>query len=37
MWMFTTPLVQFKFAMQGERSKGIKNMQIFCFDTMLQF
>lgn len=25
----------FKFPMQGERSKGIKNMQIFCFDMML--
>lgn len=24
-----------KFPMQGERSKGIKNMQIFCFDMML--
>lgn len=26
---------KFKFPMQGERSKGIKNMQIFCFDMML--
>lgn len=25
----------FKFPMQGERSKGIRNMQIFCFDMML--
>jgi uncharacterized protein YydD (DUF2326 family) len=25
----------FKFPMQGERSKGIKNIQIFCFDMML--
>ena len=25
----------FKFQMQGDRSKGIKNMQIFCFDMML--
>jgi uncharacterized protein YydD (DUF2326 family) len=25
----------FKFPMQGGRSKGIKNMQIFCFDMML--
>ncbi|MDA8412774.1 MAG: DUF2326 domain-containing protein [Desulfobacteraceae bacterium] len=25
----------FKFVMQGSRSKGIKNMQIFCFDMML--
>lgn len=25
----------FKFPMQGQRSKGIKNMQIFCFDIML--
>jgi uncharacterized protein YydD (DUF2326 family) len=25
----------FKFLMQGSRSKGIKNMQIFCFDMML--
>ena len=25
----------FKFPMQGSRSKGIKNMQIFCFDMML--
>jgi len=25
----------FKFPMQGERSKGIKNMQIFCFDMMI--
>jgi uncharacterized protein YydD (DUF2326 family) len=25
----------FKFPMQGSRSKGIKNMQIFCFDIML--
>jgi hypothetical protein len=25
----------FEFPMQGERSKGIKNMQIFCFDLML--
>ncbi len=25
----------FKFKMQGQRSKGIKNMQIFCFDMML--
>ena len=25
----------FRFAMQGQRSKGIKNMQIFCFDMML--
>ena len=25
----------FEFPMQGERSKGIKNMQIFCFDMML--
>lgn len=25
----------FKFPMQGQRSKGIKNMQIFCFDMML--
>lgn len=24
-----------KFPMQGQRSKGIKNMQIFCFDMML--
>jgi uncharacterized protein YydD (DUF2326 family) len=24
-----------KFVMQGSRSKGIKNMQIFCFDMML--
>lgn len=27
----------FKFPMQGSRSKGIKNMQIFCFDMMLMF
>nr|VFJ44042.1 MAG: Uncharacterized protein YydD, contains DUF2326 domain [Candidatus Kentron sp. DK] len=26
---------QFHFPMQGSRSKGIKNMQIFCFDMML--
>ena len=26
---------QFEFPMQGSRSKGIKNMQIFCFDMML--
>jgi uncharacterized protein YydD (DUF2326 family) len=26
---------QFHFPMQGSRSKGIKNMQIFCFDLML--
>lgn len=26
---------QFQFPMQGARSKGIKNMQIFCFDMML--
>lgn len=25
----------FQFSMQGDRSKGIKNMQIFCFDMML--
>ena len=25
----------FKFPMQGQRSKGIKSMQIFCFDMML--
>lgn len=25
----------FEFPMQGERSKGIKNVQIFCFDMML--
>lgn len=25
----------FKFSMQGSRSKGIKNMQFFCFDMML--
>lgn len=25
----------FEFQMQGSRSKGIKNMQIFCFDMML--
>lgn len=25
----------FEFPMQGSRSKGIKNMQIFCFDMML--
>jgi uncharacterized protein YydD (DUF2326 family) len=25
----------FRFPMQGNRSKGIKNMQIFCFDMML--
>ncbi len=25
----------FEFPMQGERSKGIKNIQIFCFDMML--
>jgi uncharacterized protein YydD (DUF2326 family) len=25
----------FKFQMQGQRSKGIKNIQIFCFDMML--
>lgn len=25
----------FKFPIQGQRSKGIKNMQIFCFDMML--
>jgi uncharacterized protein YydD (DUF2326 family) len=25
----------FNFPMQGSRSKGIKNMQIFCFDLML--
>jgi uncharacterized protein YydD (DUF2326 family) len=26
---------KFEFPMQGSRSKGIKNMQIFCFDMML--
>ncbi|MCG3774310.1 MAG: hypothetical protein JW395_1129 [Nitrospira sp.] len=26
---------QFQFPMQGSRSKGIKNMQLFCFDMML--
>ena len=26
---------QFQFPMQGSRSKGIRNMQIFCFDMML--
>jgi uncharacterized protein YydD (DUF2326 family) len=26
---------QFQFPVQGSRSKGIKNMQIFCFDLML--
>ncbi len=26
---------EFRFPMQGSRSKGIKNMQIFCFDMML--
>ena len=26
---------KFQFPMQGSRSKGIKNMQIFCFDMML--
>jgi len=26
---------QFHFPMQGSRSKGIKNMQVFCFDMML--
>jgi uncharacterized protein YydD (DUF2326 family) len=26
---------RFQFHMQGSRSKGIKNMQIFCFDMML--
>jgi uncharacterized protein YydD (DUF2326 family) len=26
---------RFQFPMQGSRSKGIKNMQIFCFDLML--
>ena len=26
---------EFSFPMQGSRSKGIKNMQIFCFDMML--
>lgn len=26
---------KFQFPMQGARSKGIKNMQIFCFDMML--
>lgn len=26
---------RFQFPMQGDRSKGIKNMQIFCFDMML--
>ncbi len=26
---------QFRFPMQGSRSKGIKNIQIFCFDMML--
>ena len=26
---------EFNFPMQGSRSKGIKNMQIFCFDMML--
>jgi uncharacterized protein YydD (DUF2326 family) len=26
---------RFQFPMQGSRSKGIKNMQIFCFDMML--
>ena len=26
---------KFAFPMQGSRSKGIKNMQIFCFDLML--
>ncbi len=26
---------EFQFPMQGSRSKGIKNMQIFCFDLML--
>lgn len=31
----TTNGPQFRFPMQGARSKGIKNMQIFCFDIML--
>jgi uncharacterized protein YydD (DUF2326 family) len=31
----TTNGPEFKFPMQGQRSKGIKNMQIFCFDMML--
>jgi len=26
---------EFQFPMQGSRSKGIKNMQVFCFDMML--
>lgn len=26
---------EFQFPMQGSRSKGIRNMQIFCFDMML--
>ena len=26
---------EFDFPMQGSRSKGIKNMQIYCFDMML--
>lgn len=31
----TTNGPMFQFPMQGSRSKGIKNMQIFCFDMML--
>nr|VFK28929.1 MAG: Uncharacterized protein YydD, contains DUF2326 domain [Candidatus Kentron sp. MB]VFK33408.1 MAG: Uncharacterized protein YydD, contains DUF2326 domain [Candidatus Kentron sp. MB]VFK76150.1 MAG: Uncharacterized protein YydD, contains DUF2326 domain [Candidatus Kentron sp. MB] len=31
----TTNGPEFGFPMQGSRSKGIKNMQIFCFDLML--
>ena len=31
----TTNGPTFSFPMQGSRSKGIKNMQIFCFDMML--
>lgn len=31
----TTNGPAFSFPMQGSRSKGIKNMQIFCFDMML--
>jgi len=31
----TTNGPAFQFHMQGSRSKGIKNMQIFCFDMML--
>ena len=31
----TTNGPEFSFPMQGSRSKGIKNMQIFCFDMML--